>query len=405
MGKRSEASRQKENKEDIISRKPTIWWINTNIKEEHFGKDGLVSAWDTDDGAADSKEATGCATSGGLVATPQWQKAKNTRSRAAYNIANSCASFGYCFYGAPERHQTFLTLSKSVTEGEAVRTVIENNKNENLLRGALNKVHVVSQEMHPGDIVWMRDRVNGIYYIGQVSSASRWENVRDLETMCFDCANRVTDIAWNAVGTEDAVPGSISSRRYRSAIQRVNSEGASEFSMLLINGFADAGEPYAKYDVNKLIDGELLDNAATFFRFIDADSAEDVFGMWLTMTHGYLPIMSSNKRGTAAYEFTMRHYETGAKCFPQVKNDRLKGDNRLNAQGYADLVKQGDVWLLVTKEPERSIINFDSPREGVHVMSSADVEMLYQFTKDNRHLQSDAVVKWIEWIEEYVRDN
>lgn len=134
---------------------------------------------------------------------------------------------------------------------------------------------------------------------------------------------------------------------------------------------------------------------------LDADSAEDLLCAWLYAEHGYVPIPSTNKRGTAAYEFTMVDPKTGKKCFPQVKNDKREGDGKLDARGYAELVKKGDVWLLVTREPEKSIESFDDPRDGVHVMSSADVEGLHAFAKENRAWMSDEIAKWVTWLEEH----
>lgn len=172
--------------------KPTIWWLNTNILDEHYDE-GLLGSYKTDEGASDMEASTGCATADELRETDEYKVSAKTRSRAAYNIKHGCASFGYSYYGQPREHAEFMRHASALRDGtlEDISAVSEKGT---LLRGALNKVRVLCEDVRAGDVIWMRDRACGIYYVGQVQESSRWGNVRDLETLCFDCANQLTGI-------------------------------------------------------------------------------------------------------------------------------------------------------------------------------------------------------------------
>lgn len=380
--------------------KPTVWWLNTNILDGHYDE-GLPRAYATDEGSSDMEVSAGCASLAELRETDEYKESSKTKSRAAYNIENGCATIGYSYYGKPGEHAEFMKHAIDLRDGR-LTDISSVSEKGTVLRGALNKVRVLCREVKSGDIIWMRDKTCGIYYVGQVSRKSQWRNVRNLETFVFDCTNQLSDIAWSLVGAEDAIPGVISIQSRGTSIQRISKEGAIEFSVLLLNELIGEGKPYVPYDLEAIWGENMIsDDAATLFRMLGPDSAEDLLCAWLYKEHGYIPIPSTNKRGTAAYEFTMVSPKTGKKCFPQVKNDKREGDAKLDARGYGDLVPQGDVWLLVTREPEESIENFDNPREGVHVMSSEDVEMLYRFAKDNRMWMSDEIRKWVTWLAKY----
>ena len=93
------------------------------------------------------------------------------------------------------------------------------------------------EDVKEGDLLWMRSRNEGKYYIARVKANSTWVFREDAVQM--DAANQLTNIDWYPAtdkADEESVPGAVATSFIMgSTIQRIKKNGVEEYSQMLYN--------------------------------------------------------------------------------------------------------------------------------------------------------------------------
>ena len=229
-------------------------------------------------------------------------------------------------------------------------------------------INALKNRMEVGDLCWTRDH-DGTYYLGKITSGWRYENTK--ENLDADVVN-VRSCLWHKVGTVDVVPGKVvNSYISGSTVQRVNGKNIRRYSQFLANQKIE-GEKY-----------ELEESTDDFLSLLSSDDCEDVVALYMQKKYGFMTIPSSCKSDTAAYEYVMKHPETGEKAVAQVKH----GNVDLNRDNYGSL--DAVVFLLTTGG-----IYTGTERPGIHCLEPG---MILKFAKDNYNLMSDRVQNWMRF--------
>ena len=88
----------------------------------------------------------------------------------------------------------------------------------------INSVHRMVKDVKEGDLIWMRSRIEGKYYIARVKANSTW--VFNEDAVKIDAANQLTNIDWypaSEKADEESVPGAVATAFIMgSTIQRIN---------------------------------------------------------------------------------------------------------------------------------------------------------------------------------------
>jgi len=229
-------------------------------------------------------------------------------------------------------------------------------------------INAIKNRMEIGDLCWTRDH-DGTYYLGKITSDWRYENTP--ENSDADVVN-IRNCEWHKVGTVDVVPGKVvNSYISGSTVQKVNGNNILRYSQFLANTKME-GKGY-----------ELEKSTDNFLSLLSSDDCEDLVALYMQKIHGYMAIPSSCKSDTAAYEFVMKHSDTGKKAVAQVKH----GNINLNRNNYKNL--DMEVFLLTTR-------GIYTGTES-HSIRCLDPKVILEFAKDNDKLMSDRVQNWIKF--------
>lgn len=237
------------------------------------------------------------------------------------------------------------------------------------LKGWWPAVNAIKNRMKIDDLCWTRDW-NGIYYLGQIVGDWNYRGEKDYRQA--DVVN-IRKCDWKRVGTIDSVPGKVmNSFIPPRTVQAINDESVLIYSQFLFNELSGQ----AIYPLpNKSVD---------LFSLISAEDCEDLVGLFL-QEKGYRIIPSSCRADTAAYEFVLKHSETGNAAVAQVK------------QGYVDLsvddykMLPTEVFLFTTHGNYKGGYS-----ENVHCISPEEIET---FASNRQGVLSDRVKTWISIIE------
>lgn len=310
----------------------------------------------------------------------EYEGAKVISSR--YFIANGCAS---CGWGEP-----VLKYPEEVINFETYKTKwIEMMDRKWGYQG----VHHLFESLKKSDFLWTR--LDGEYYVTQLP-----DNPRNLfyidtseEAIRYDSVVQIKGLTWIKCGTEETVPGSISSfTSNRNSIVRVDSNetiqenytATSFFSNLVFNG-----------EKNIAINDKMM-----IFNFIGPSSFEDLVALWLYDSFKYVVIPSSNKIGTQTYEFVLVDgtksrgaYLSKKRIYLQAKN----GSNTLSCDDYIHILDEGDeVWLVSSRGSIQGIkTHFDKGEflkiervDNSFIETTYRIEVLieFMFDKSNRNI-------------------
>lgn len=235
------------------------------------------------------------------------------------------------------------------------------NQGDNGWWPALN---AIKNRMQLGDLCWTRDW-DGVYYLGRI--AGEWMYSNDQENRAADVVN-FRDCIWKKVGEVDAVPGKVvNSFIPARTVQAVDDESVRLYSKFLYNFLSE----YPHYALEPI--------SPDLFTLISSEDCEDLVGLFL-QEQGYRLIPSSCKADTAAYEFVLKHNETGNSAVAQVK------------QGFVNLTI-GDYSALPSM-----VYLFTS--HGSYVGATArnvrciDPQDLLKFAIEKRNVMSDRIKTW-----------
>ena len=105
------------------------------------------------------------------------------------------------------------------------------------------------EDVKEGDLLWMRSRNEGKYYIARVKSNSTWVFRED--AVQIDAANQLTNIDWYPAtdkADEESVPGAVATSFIMgSTIQRIKKNGVEAYSQMLYNRVHDSAQDLFNY--------------------------------------------------------------------------------------------------------------------------------------------------------------
>ncbi|MCF2501041.1 hypothetical protein [Dyadobacter chenhuakuii] len=184
--------------------------------------------------------------------------------------------------------------------------------------------NAINNKMEVGDLVWTR-MTDGNYYLGRITS--NWRYDYSISAIEANICN-IRSCEWVKVGLVDKVPGKVvSSFIPARTLQAVNGETVSKYSQLVYNELTKQ----LHYDVNSFSD---------VFSLLSSSDLEDVIGLYLQISLGYLLFPSSCKSDTLAYEYELVHRETKELAVVQVKS----GNESLDRDKYRSI--DGKVFLF-----------------------------------------------------------
>lgn len=239
-----------------------------------------------------------------------------------------------------------------------------------------------------GDLIWMRSRIEGKYYIARVKANSTW--IFNEDAVKIDAANQLTNIDWylaSEKADEESVPGAVATAFIMGAtIQRINKAGVEAYSQMLYNKIHDSS-----LDMYNYPNPDLSLCEKHFYNLLQPEDVEDLLSLWLYDTKKYVCIPSTNKIATPKYECVLIDPNdlNRKHIYIQVK----KGNIDLNADDYAGL--NGEVYLLTT---EGHVSNVDK-YNNVFCVNPSEI---YQFAinADKAHMIPENVLYWVRFLTE-----
>jgi len=230
-------------------------------------------------------------------------------------------------------------------------------------------INALKNRMKLNDLCWTRDW-NGIYYLGRI--VGEWSYCGDKNYREADVVN-VRHCDWEKVGTIDSVPGKVINSFIPSrTVQATNDDSVRLYSQFLFNALSG----HNHYTIPR----QSLD----LFSLISAEDCEDLVGLYL-QEKGYRIIPSSCRTDTAAYEFVLKHAETGNAAVVQVK------------QGYVNL--DMDDYTMIASEVYLFTTHGRYTGEYSQHVYCISPEEIKAFALNRRGILSDRVKIWISIIE------
>lgn len=237
-------------------------------------------------------------------------------------------------------------------------------------------VNAIKNRMQINDLCWTRDW-EGIYYLGRITSD--WIYRDSSEYREADVVN-IRECDWKKVGEIDSVPGKVVNSFIPSrTVQAVDDDSVRLYSQYLFN-FLSEKHHYSLQSVSP-----------DLFSLISSDDCEDIVGIFLQEEKGYRMIPSSCKADTAAYEFVLKHIETGKTAVAQVK----QGYVNLDIDDYSGL--PSEVYLFTTHGEYTG-----GNSKNVHCL---DTEEIRNFALSKKHIMSDRLRTWIKILNELGKEN
>lgn len=184
-------------------------------------------------------------------------------------------------------------------------------------RGWWPAINAIKNRMEICDLCWTRDW-SGVYYLGQIRS--NWIYRGDHDYRAADVTN-VRKCSWKVVGEADSVPGKVANSFIPSrTVQVIDDDSVRLYSKFLFNSLCGREE----YPLPRV--------QADLFALISSEDCEDLVGL-LLQERGYRLIPSTCRTDTVAYEFVLKHAETGRAAVAQVKQGKVT----INMDDYSSL--------------------------------------------------------------------
>ena len=238
-----------------------------------------------------------------------------------------------------------------------------------------DSVHRLVNDMKVNDLIWIRN--GGKYYLGRV--LGDWMFCSDEEAVDLDACNQ-RKVEWIEIGDESCVPGAINTSLIRgSALQRIWKPGVKEYSIKIYNH----KKPRTYEDI------ELEFNCETFFNMLSNDDCEDLLYFYLYFKKHFICVPSSDKKGTAVYEYVMIDPQTGEHKYAQVKQQKDVLDPSANE--YTDLDKE--MWFFNGGSGGVS----KNLRSNQHIVTP---EELFEFaiSDDACNIVSESIANWNSFL-------
>jgi hypothetical protein len=218
--------------------------------------------------------------------------------------------------------------------------------------------------MEINDLCWTRD-LDGIYYLGRVSSSWRYEN--DEPYRRADVVN-VRDASWVTIGTADKVPGTFLRRFIRGpTVQCIKDPTTVTVSQLLYN--RESGREV--YKVSRMEDVDL-------YQLLSPQDLENLVAIYL-QNEGYMVVPRTADDNTPKYEFALIHRD-GRRAALQVKS----GNVNLRSEDYAEVADKVDEFFLFTSGGAYE----GGPNTKIRLL---DPKTVKAFASDYYHLMPDPI--------------
>lgn len=296
-----------------------------------------------------------------------------------YFISKNCVS---CGWGSPvTKHKEYIKDFQTYKE-KWLEMYGEDKK------WGYQGVHHLFESVKKGDFLWTR--LNGEYYVAQVPEdpITLFHIDYSDEALQHDSTVQLKNIKWLKCGTEDTVPGSISSfTSNRNSIVKVDK------GETIQDGYTATSIFSAKI-LNPNFDLPIKDKRMVF-NFIGPSGFEDIIALWLYDRFNYVVIPSTNKKSTQTYEFVLvdgskveNRYQSSRRVYLQAKN----GENDLFFKNYTNLLQNDidEVWLVTSRgniyglsgEKEKNqIVRYKKTSEKYEAISF-DLKLLIDFIFD-----------------------
>ena len=307
-----------------------------------------------------------------------WRLQVNT---GGTNVANYCLKNHVAAMGWSLRELT-------QAERSGIHTFLDYCKLATTQYKSFDSVRRMVENVKEGDLLWMRSRNEGKYYIARVKANSTWVFREDAVQM--DAANQLTNIDWYPAtdkADEESVPGAVATSFIKgSTIQRIKKNGVEEYSQMLYNRVHDSALDLFNYP-----DPALSLCEKHFYSLLQPEDVEDLLALWLYDTKGYVCIPSTNKIATPKYECVLVDPNdlNRKHIYIQVK----KGDVDLNTDDYSSL--NGEVYLLTTEGNVQNAQKYSN-------VKVADPTVIYEFAinPDKSHIIPENVLYWVKFLTE-----
>lgn len=320
---------------------------------------------------------------------------------SAYFIKNNCVS---CGWGLPDVEDRHLINNFKMYKNAW------HNRYGHEKKWSYQGVHHLFESVKKGDYIWTR--LNGIYYVAEVPDDPKELFYNDLsrEALEYDAQIQLKNIIWKKVGTEESVPGSVSTfSSNRNSIVKVDNNETEQQGYSITSLFSKKA-----LNPNSIIK---INDKSMIFRLIEPSGLEDIIALWLYDKYGYIVIPSTNKKSTQTYEYVMidtkkenGKYLSHKRIYLQAKN----GNNNLMLNDYLPLLDDGDeIWLVTTlgniynqneEIEDKKIIKYMKGCNNI-VKVKYDIKELENFIFDTNNLQilPKSIALWIPFFDEVLR--
>lgn len=312
---------------------------------------------------------------------------------SAYFISNNCVS---CGWGEPA-----LKCKEIINDFETYKLKWIQTFSPKWKWG-YQGIHYLFESVEKGDYLWTR--LNGVYYVALINTnpIELFNIDLSLEAQEHDCVVQLRNIKWIKCGTEESVPGSVSTfSRNRKSVIRIDNNESTLNNMTATSIFSDRVINPNKR--NLILDRSMILN------FLGPSVFEDLIAIWLFDKFGYFVIPSTSKKSTQMYEFVLingmknKDFQKRRMIYLQAKN----GNVDLKANNYKHLISsESEIWLVTSGGV---IYNFDETVEpyqivkfylndGVYKSQNFGVFELvdFVFDKSKHYLIPESILKFQE---------
>ena len=212
-------------------------------------------------------------------------------------------------------------------------------------------------EMQPGSLCWTQGK-DGKYYLGKIC-----DNNIYFKEPNYPQIGIYRKCQWQAFELDD-VPGKVISCLIGGkTLQRIHEPDIARYSENLYNGTKQS--------------------KINFFPLLHWDDLEDLLGLYLQKEKGYFVFPSTNKSGTACYEYMLVN-KNGKKAIIQCKTGHSKIDDP------SSLIRdRQNMDIYITTETDDKITG-----KNVHFISK---EQLKEFAERNPRILPDRIKKFLEY--------
>lgn len=322
-----------------------------------------------------------------------------------YFIKHNCAACGWSFEPT-KRTKPIKTL-------DDYKQFFEDHANGH----AWNRqgIHTLFDRVKAGDFLWTC-RKNGMYYVARVPAEPKELFHFDPSGDAYDhdCVPQLRKIEWKEVGTEETVPGSVSTytANRQSIFQVDKQEDKINESEYTATGLFSA----LQLDEEEYYLEKLTLSKSDLWRFLNYQSVEDLVSLWLYDQYNYVTIPSTSKMSTANYEFVLidgtihNSARSSKRIYIQVKN----GNVDLDPVCYKDLLSRNnhEVWLITTggqitidKKQKASIVccRRDETAKSGYSTKAFKISNLLDFAFDERvsPILPTPIAIWVKFINDH----